>query len=251
MFDAQEALRQPAPFVLDTLTSRALQFSLGDIQSQMRLDDPEALDLDYTRLMMGFLLFQPTPARLAMIGLGGGSLAKFCFRHVPCADIDVIEINAQVIDLRDQFHVPPDDARFRVLQADGARFVRQQAGTVDVLIVDGFDDQGQPDSLASQAFYDDCLGCLTADGVLVVNLHTGHECHAAHVDRIRRSFDDRLLLVESEEDGNTIAFAFKDNAPLARRRGARCRPARLDEGAAASLRAAFASIERALQEARP
>jgi spermidine synthase len=250
MFDAQEALRQPAPFVLDTLTSRALQFSLGDIQSQMRLDDPDALELDYTRLMMGFLLFAPAPARLAMIGLGGGSLAKFCFRHVPCADIDVVEINSQVIDLRDHFHVPPDGARFRVLQADGARFVRKQAGTVDVLIVDGFDDQGQPDRLASQAFYDDCLGCLAADGVMVVNLHTGHQCHAVHVDRIRLSFDDRLLLVESEEDGNTIAFAFKDSTPLARRGAARSRPAPLGEGAAASLHAAFASIERALEESR-
>ena len=51
--------------------------------------------------MMGFLLFIPSPARILMVGLGGGSLAKFCFRHLPDAAIDVVEINPHVIALRD------------------------------------------------------------------------------------------------------------------------------------------------------
>ena len=36
---------------------------------------PFALELDYTRCMMAFLLFHPAPRRALMIGLGGGSLA--------------------------------------------------------------------------------------------------------------------------------------------------------------------------------
>ena len=41
------------------------------IQSAMRLEDPFALELDYTRCMMAFLLFHPEPRRALMIGLGG------------------------------------------------------------------------------------------------------------------------------------------------------------------------------------
>ena len=41
--------------------------------------------------MMGFLLFQPAPARIAMIGLGGGSLAKYCALKLPEADFTAIE----------------------------------------------------------------------------------------------------------------------------------------------------------------
>ena len=32
--------------------------------------------------MMGFLLFKPQPRSIGMIGLGGGSLAKFCYRYL-------------------------------------------------------------------------------------------------------------------------------------------------------------------------
>lgn len=251
---AFESSGQPVPFVVETLTSKALHFSLGAIQSRMCLDDPDALDLDYTRLMMGFLLFNPAPKHLAMIGLGGGSLAKFCHRHLPRSRIDVVEINPHVIALRDQFHVPPDGARFRVLEADGARFVREQASPVDVLVVDGFDDLGQPPQLASCRFYEDCRDSLAEDGVMVANLHSGRAYSAPCVDRIRRSFGDRVLLVDCADDGNTIAFAFRDAPPLSRRAAARSRPVQLHARAARSLRSAFAAVERALQDlkaARP
>ena len=110
------------PFVYENLTSKALLFSICEIQSRMRLEDPYALDLEYTRTMMGFLLFQPDPKQIAMIGLGGGSLAKFCHRHLPRARIQVVEINPHVISLRDEFHVPPDDERFRVIHGDAEGF---------------------------------------------------------------------------------------------------------------------------------
>jgi spermidine synthase len=236
------------PFVVETLTSKSLHFSFSATQSSMRLDDPDALELDYTRVMMGFLLFIPRPKRLAMIGLGGGSLPKFCHRHLPGSRIEVVEINPHVIALRDQFHVPPDSARFRVLQADGARFARERSGAIDVLIVDGFDDVGQSPQLASRRFYDDCRESLAEGGVMVVNLHGKREGAAPCVERIRRSFGERLLVVDSQEDCNTIVFAFKDASSLARRPGEWGRPPRLRKHAAESLRSALASVEHAWQE---
>ena len=72
-------------------TVRALHFSLSEIQSRMRMDDPDGLDLAYTQRMMGFLLWQPRPASIALIGLGGGSLVKFCHRHLPDSTLQVAE----------------------------------------------------------------------------------------------------------------------------------------------------------------
>ena len=42
----------------------------------MQLDDPYALCLAYTRKMMAFLLFNRTPRRILMLGLGGALLRK-------------------------------------------------------------------------------------------------------------------------------------------------------------------------------
>src|SRR5688572_15897680 len=122
------------PFVYEGLNSKALHFSICEIQSRMKLDDPYALDIEYTRTMMGFLLFQPDPRHIAMIGLGGGSMAKFCHRYLPGARIHVVEINPHVLALRDEFHVPPDDHRFRVIRGDGAHFVRYRSMRSDVLV---------------------------------------------------------------------------------------------------------------------
>ena len=58
---------------------------------------------------------------------GGGSLAKFCYRHLPDTCITVVEINPHVIALRDEFKVPPDDRRFRVVEADGVHFAAHTA----------------------------------------------------------------------------------------------------------------------------
>src|SRR3954469_7553993 len=87
------------PFVHQTQKMKSLHFSIAEIQSCMELARPDSLDLSYTRTMMGFLLFHPMPLRIGMIGLGGGSLAKFCYRHLVRADITVLEINPHVIAL--------------------------------------------------------------------------------------------------------------------------------------------------------
>ncbi len=55
---------------------------------------------------MGFLLFNPRPQHIGMIGLGGGSIQKYCHRYLPHTEISVAEINPDVITLRDCFRVP-------------------------------------------------------------------------------------------------------------------------------------------------
>jgi len=203
------SLQHARPFVLDDGVSRSLHFTRGELQSRMRLDSPCGLEVDYTRTMMGFLLFNPAPAHIGMIGLGGGSLAKFCYRYLPATRIKVIEINPHVIALRDQFSVPPDDERFRVRRGDGAEFVRFPPYRMDILLVDGFDDQGQPPALCSQRFYDDCFDALQPNGMMVANLHTGHRNFDSQVARIERTFGNEVLFIGDADHSNTIAFACK------------------------------------------
>lgn len=197
----------PKPSLCRTSTTLSLHFSWHETQSCMDLRQPDALSLEYTRTMMGFLLFVPEPANIAMVGLGGGSLAKFCYRHLPTARIQVVEINPHVIALREEFALPPDDRRLTVILGDGAGFVRSQHGTVDVLLIDGYDHQGLPRSLSSQRFYSDCHDMLTSGGILVVNLHCNNRHRQRQVERIRRSFNENVLVVRDDDGSNTIIFA--------------------------------------------
>jgi spermidine synthase len=211
------SLQYVKPFVRDDGAALSLHFTLGELQSRMLLRRPGYLDLDYTRTMMGFLLFKPAPAHIGMIGLGGGSLAKFCHRQLGSSRMTVVEINPHVIALRRKFQVPEDDERFRVIAADGAAYLQHEAPAFDVLLIDGFDHQGQPAALCSQRFYDDCFAALTHDGVLVVNLHSDHPDHALLAGRISRSFSGNAVEVAATEKSNSIVFASRGPAISPRR----------------------------------
>ncbi|OZI30296.1 hypothetical protein CAL29_19805 [Bordetella genomosp. 10] len=179
----------------------------GAVQSRMSLRQPDALDLEYTRLMMGFLLFEPEPAHIVQIGLGGGSLAKFCHRYLPRARITVVEIDPRVIALRDAFRIPPDDARLRVVQGDGADFVRAHAQTADVLLLDGYDDNGLPARLRGREFFEGCRRCLRHRGILVANLHRQAPDYAPCLHDLMALFPSGLLEVADEDLANSIVYA--------------------------------------------
>lgn len=236
------------PFVYESLTTKALHFSICEIQSRMDVRDPHALDLEYTRTMMAFLLFVACPSDIVMIGLGGGSLAKFCHRYLPEARIQVVEINPHVIALRDHFHVPADSERFRVVRGDGAEFVRLRGTRPDVLLVDGFDSDGLPARLSSQRFYDDCHEMLQPGGMMVANLHYGHRHYERHVDRIRRGFANAVLVADDSELSNSVIFACKGTALDTARAGVVRRPRGLDRAAGDQLLDAFARVNRALRD---
>ncbi|HVJ08734.1 MAG TPA: fused MFS/spermidine synthase [Acidisarcina sp.] len=195
------------PFVHEYDGTLTLQFEIGAVQSKMHVDVPHQLMLGYTRSIMGFLLFKQRPRHIGMIGLGGGSLQKYCHRYLPHTRISVAEISPEVIALRDHFYIPRDDHRFTIFCEDGADFVARHKDEFDVLIVDGFDIGGQPAQLCSERFYQDCYNALAPDGILVVNLC---DCpFKTLIARISRSFAEQVIVVDPEDGENKIAFAGK------------------------------------------
>ena len=197
------------PFLHEYRGELSLHFEPQTIQSRMQRHAPDELVLGYTRAMMSFLLFHPAPARIAMIGLGGGSMAKHCLRTLPAVDFTAIEISPEVIAFRSEFAIPADSERFRVICGDGADYVKDAAIRMDALIVDGFDASGQPPQLCSQDFYDLCHARLSETGVLVTNLWRGDVTYGACISRLQNSFGNQVVSVSSEDPENRIVFACK------------------------------------------
>ena len=158
------------PFAFDHDGMRTLHFDERYIQSAMRIAAPHELLLSYTKAMLAFLLIKAAPRHVLLIGLGGGSLAKYCYHHLPEARITVLESSADVIALRDCFCIPADDTRFQVVHADAADYLGAMAHQVDIILHDGFDADGLAPGLGNQTFYRQCKHVLDDDGVLVSNL---------------------------------------------------------------------------------
>jgi spermidine synthase len=198
------------PFIEDCGPLRYLHFDLDNVQSVMRLDDPDALCLAYTRKMMAFLLFNSEPRRILQLGLGGGSLAKFCYRHLPGTAITVIEIDPSVLALRTEFSVPLDDQRFRVVQGNGVEYIAGgDSRREDVILVDACDRAGLSPTLATPDFYPNLRRRLSVGGVLVMNLCGDETDVEGHIARIRGVFGQRLITLPAKEDGNLIVLGFR------------------------------------------
>ncbi|MEY4765930.1 MAG: hypothetical protein RI907_2603 [Pseudomonadota bacterium] len=198
------------PHLHENSQTLSLSFEGRLIQSCMNRDRPEELVLDYTRAMMGALLFNPRPSHVLMIGLGGGSMLKYLHRHLPDCDLTTVEISQAVIDLRGSFLIPPDDDRHRIVCADGAAFVRQPPRRYDLILVDGFDGQGIPEPLCSRGFYQHVRAALKADGLMVANVQAETAQSRMIRQRIEKAFDRQLIAVESDEGGNDLVTAAND-----------------------------------------
>jgi spermidine synthase len=237
------------PVVQETALSKSMVFSDIDIQSRMSVARPDELQFEYTRLMMGVLLFQPQPKRVLMVGLGGGSLAKFCYKHLPDTHITVVEINPHVIALRQSFCIPDDDARFQVVQMDAAYFMAQTEQTFDVVFVDGFDQHGMPEQLCSPQFYSDCRRVLNSGGLSVANLHRFSAYRDVYVARIEAAFDDAVWVVNAPGTTNCVVFAMHGFSKDTKLSYSKQKPAHMSDDAWAQISPSVARTFLATQKA--
>ena len=201
------------PYIFQTPHERRLHFTQEATQSAMSLLEPDSLVAPYTRKMMAFLLLNPNPRHILMLGLGGGSLAKFCYRNLPKTRITVVEIDADVIALRDEFLIPRDDARFCVVHGDGAQYLEAMDGRVDVLLVDAFDADGVATSLTDTQFCRAAARRLTERGVIVMNLWGKTTRTAAVLRQAAAAFGQRALLVAVSGELNLLLFASRRAPP--------------------------------------
>lgn len=200
------------PFVLDDGAIRRMHFSLDYVQTEMSIDDPYALTFSYTRKMMAFLLFVPRPKHLVIVGLGGGSLTKFCYQQLPRTSITTIEIDGDVIEFSKLFHVPRQDARMRILHADATEYFAHTEELADVILIDGCDKHGVSPTLCSEDFYRKLRDRLQPEGVLVMNLIGPCGVVQDHLQHIRAAFSGRIIILSVDLSTNQLVFAFNNQS---------------------------------------
>lgn len=205
--------------VSETNGIRSLHLGTVTIQSSMKVKDPFALELTYTRGMMGFLLFSDAVKNVLTIGLGGGSVPKYIYAN--CLDISqtIVEINPQIISIaRSHFYVPDNDARFNVMEGDGIAYLAANPNSADCLMIDAFDSFGIPPDFCSQDFFDSCEMALKNDGFFAINLWGSDKNFDIYLQRIEQSFNNQTLMLPTGKPGNIVVFGFKKPLSLSHKK---------------------------------
>jgi len=196
---------------------RYLHFGTEWVQGAMRLCAPTRIELEYAQQMMAWLLFLDPPAHIVQLGLGAAALTKFCYWHCKASRVTAVELNpAVVLAARTMFELPADDARLSVLESDAWDFVHDAShyGAIGILQVDLYGADANGPVLGGTAFYRACRSCLTAPGILTVNLFGDHPSFARHLRSLHEAFAGRVIALPLVHEGNRVALAF-NGPPLA------------------------------------
>ncbi|GAB2885221.1 hypothetical protein GCM10027278_01790 [Paralcaligenes ginsengisoli] len=197
--------------ILENDGVRTLHFGSPAVQGAMRIDHPDDIELEYVQQMMMWLLFRANVAHIVQLGLGAAALTKFCDRHLAPATVTAVELDPDVVDIcRTHFALPPDNERLSVLNMNALDYVTDfsRRRSIDILQVDLYDAQAKGPLLSTDAFYAACANCLTAKGMMTVNLYCDWPDHLHHIQMMEKSFEAVAWLPEVH-DGNMVAIAFK------------------------------------------
>jgi spermidine synthase len=185
------------------------------VQGAMFVRAPRVIVLEYVQRMMAWMLWRPgaelTRGHAVQLGLGAGSLTRFCHGVLKMERVTAVELNPAVIAAcRHGFKLPHDDARLQVLEADAGAWVADRAhhGLAHVLNVDLYDHEAAAPVLDSERFYADCRAVLAEGGVMTVNLFGRASSFDTSAARIASAFDrHQVWSLRPTKEGNTVVVA--------------------------------------------
>jgi len=134
--------------------------------------DPNKLIFDYTQMMMAGLYLNPKPAKLLIIGEGGGSIPTALQEMFPDMQIDLVEIDAAVDRVAKRFFDFKPGPKMRVFIEDGRVYVkraRAQNPQYNMILLDAFDADYIPEHLLTREFLLEVKSIMAPDGVIVAN----------------------------------------------------------------------------------
>ena len=202
--------------VVDGHGVRSLHFESAARQSAIDLMVPDRIELAYLRSMLSALLFVPKPKRILLLGLGGGTLARFFSRHFLDAEIVVVELRQAVVDIARRYFLLEAAPSLSIHVMDANDFLREHVSgdggrPFDLLIVDIFDGEGPSVLLQETCFLYRLRDVLSPEGVMALNLWAGDDTSWRPVQKgLRDVFGGYLGALPVPGRGNRICLAHRD-----------------------------------------
>jgi spermidine synthase len=188
---------------------RVLRFEMhGARQSVVKPGDPDHLELAYARAMPAALTWKPAPRQVLVVGLGGGTIPMFMRKHLPDADIDVVELDPAVVDLARSYFGFRDDRRLKAHVGDGRRWIETTPVRYDLIVLDAFGANAAPYALTTREFLGSVHAALAPDGVVISNMW-GRMANPLYDDMVTTylSVFPAVSVMDILGSGNKLVFA--------------------------------------------
>jgi spermidine synthase len=154
--------------VADDETTRYLRFD-NTYQSGMIINRPFATAFEYADFFHLLRAYNPNARQVLFIGLGGGSSPKRLWRDFPDLQLQAVELDPVVVDVAYRFFELPRDDRLQVAVEDGRRYLDDNDGRYDAILIDAFFADAIPFHLFTTEFMELARSRLNPGGVIMTN----------------------------------------------------------------------------------
>jgi spermidine synthase len=154
--------------VADDETTRYLRFD-NTYQSGMIINRPFATAFEYADFFHLLRAYNPNARQVLFIGLGGGSSPKRLWRDFPDLQLQAVELDPVVVDVAYRFFELPRDDRLQVAVEDGRRYLDDNEGRYDAILIDAFFADAIPFHLFTTEFMELARSRLNPGGVIMTN----------------------------------------------------------------------------------
>jgi spermidine synthase len=178
-------------------------------QSAMSLARPSRLVFHYERLMSLAFAFAGKPRSALLLGLGGGSMARYVREAWPECELAIVERSEEVIDLARRWFGVAEE----IIAEDADDFLRRARGSWDVILVDLYDAAGVVSP--SEGFWERAAARLAPGGVIAVNWaeFAGNDGGRAEAEKLARVLPHTLYITPKGGRDNLIQFASPSPLP--------------------------------------
>jgi spermidine synthase len=212
--------------VMQTGTERCMLFrarrGLGR-ESCKDMANPKEFVFEYASMMLASLFLNPSPDRILIIGLGGGTLPEALQEMLPDATIHTVEIDPAVEEIAYKyFDYVPGPKTENFIQ-DGRVFVKRaiiSGAKYDLVMLDAFEADYIPEHMLTKEFLEEVTAIMTPDGVLAANTFSRSALYdyesatyqAVFGEFYNLKFSNRIVLAKL--DGLPTMDVVRENAQL-------------------------------------
>jgi spermidine synthase len=160
------------------------------IQGGMSLNSPDSLLFEYPRIAFVSLAFlDREPKSVLFVGLGAGSMPRYLSRYYPEADIDVVEIDPDMVDVAQKYFHFRTGGRIKVHTEDGRVFIKRSQKKYDIIFLDAYQSGDIPFHLTTAEFLREVKKKLNDNGVVAANI----------LSQFKNKFFDSMIATYNQE----------------------------------------------------
>jgi spermidine synthase len=140
-------------------------------QSFIDLDNPLETRATYADYFHLAWIFNPSLARVLLIGLGGGTVVQRFLHDYPEITVESVEIDPAVVEVAYKYFFLPRNYRHRVIVSDGREYLEQDGAQYDLVLLDAFFSRTIPHRLFTVEFFRAARRRLAPQGILGININ--------------------------------------------------------------------------------